>query len=513
LLKTNHDPAQTSVLIVGAGPTGLTLACDLARRGINLRIIDKSPVHFAGSRGKGLQPRTLELLDDLGLIDEILANGRFHLPFRGYDGSTILGDKDMHEGRHPTPAVPYASTLIIPQFRVEEILRKHLAGWGFHVELATELIDIEQDEAIVTATLLRDGLQHKVAAQYVLAADGGRSFLRKHLNVGFEGETWKDERMLVGDVQVDVLDRDHWHSWPKHKDGWVALCPLPSTNSFQFQAQIPPDEPDEPSLARFQQIIDERTSMPAIRLHNPTWLSLYRANVRMVDRYRVGRIFLAGDAAHVHSPAGGQGMNTGMQDAYNLGWKLSAVLSGAPASLLDTYEEERLPIAAWLLGATTKLHRQVFQSNADLLRDDQFLQLKLNYRGASLSQGEPSLSTTLQPGDRAPDAPLQKNEVRLFDLFRGPHFTLLEFLPSAEETPDETSDEYEPYVHRYKILRQANGPLRENQLIARNEHIWNIYGVASAVLFLIRPDGYIGFIANTGSASQVKDYLRKCTRK
>jgi 2-polyprenyl-6-methoxyphenol hydroxylase-like FAD-dependent oxidoreductase len=401
LLKTNHDPAQTPVLIVGAGPTGLTLACDLARRGINLRIIDKSPVHFAGSRGKGLQPRTLELLDDLGLIDEILANGRFHLPFRGYDGATILGDKDIHEGRHPTPAVPYASSLIIPQFRVEEILRKRLAAWGIEVELARELIDIAQDDATVTATLLRDDLQHQVTAQYVVAADGGRSFLRKHLNVGFEGETWKDERMLVGDVRVDVLDRDHWHSWPKHKDGWVALCPLPSTRSFQFQAQIPPDEPDEPSLARFQQIIDERTGMPAIRLYDATWLSLYRANVRMVDRYRVGRIFLAGDAAHVHSPAGGQGMNTGMQDAYNFGWKLSAVLSGAPASLLDTYEEERLPIAAWLLGATTKLHRQILQSNADLLRDDQFLQLKLNYRGASLSQGEPTHSSTLQPGDRA----------------------------------------------------------------------------------------------------------------
>jgi 2-polyprenyl-6-methoxyphenol hydroxylase-like FAD-dependent oxidoreductase len=509
LPKTNQDPAQIPVLIVGAGPTGLTLACDLARRGINLRIIDKSPAHFAGSRGKGLQPRTLELLDDLGLIDEILANGRFHLPFRGYDGATILGDKDMHEGRHPTPDVPYASPLIIPQFRVEEILRKKLAERGIRVELATECIDIEQDEAMVTATLLRDGLQHQVRAQYVLAADGGRSFLRKHLNVGFEGETWKDERSLVGDVQVDVLDRDHWHSWPKHKDGWVALCPLPSTNAFQFQAQIPPDEPDEPSLARFQQIIDERTSMPAIRLHDATWLSLYRANVRMVERFRVGRIFLAGDAAHVHSPAGGQGMNTGMQDAYNLGWKLSAVLTGASASLLDTYEEERLPIAAWLLGATSKLHRQVFRSNEDLLRDDQFLQLKLNYRGASLSQGEPSLSNTLQPGDRAPDAPLLNRsgkEVRLFDLFRGPHFTLLEF-------GDDTSEADEPSVHWYQILRQANGPQREEQFIARDEHVWNIYGVASGVLFLIRPDGYIGVIAKTESASQVKDYLRECTRK
>ena len=504
----DHDPAQTSVLIVGAGPTGLTLACELARRGVNLRIVDKVPSHFAGSRGKGLQPRSLELLDDLGLIDQILANGRFHLPFRGYDGATILGDMDMHEGRHPTPDVPYASSLIIPQFRVEEILRNGLAGWGIQVELATELFDIEQDDAMVTATLLREGVHLQVQAQYVVAADGGRSFLRKHLNVGFEGETWKDERMLVGDVQVDVLDRDHWHSWPKHKDGWVALCPLPSTNAFQFQAQIPPDEPDEPSLARFQQIIDERTGMPAIRLHDATWLSLYRANVRMVDRFRVGRIFLAGDAAHVHSPAGGQGMNTGMQDGYNLGWKLSAVLSGAPASLLDTYEEERLPIAAWLLGATTKLHRQVFQSNTDLHRDEQFLQLKLNYRGASLSQGEASLSTTLQPGDRAPDAPLAKNGVRLFDLLRGPHFTLLEFLPGAEDR----SEDYGPSVHRYQILRVANGPLREGQFIPGDEMIWNIYGIASGTLFVVRPDGYIGLIATMGNSSQVKDYLRKCTR-
>ena len=514
MLKPDQDPAEPSVLIVGAGPTGLTLACDLARRGVKIRIVDKAPTYFAGSRGKGLQPRSLEVLDDLGIIDEILANGRFHLPFRGYDGATVLGDHDMHADRHPTPDVPYASTLIIPQWRVEEILRKRLAAWGTQVELATELIDIAQNEEIVTATLLRDGLKHQVTAQYVAAADGGRSFLRKHLNVGFEGESWKDERMLVGDVQVDALDRDHWHSWPKHKDGWVALCPLPSTNAFQFQAQISPEEPNEPSLQRFQEIIDERTGRSDIRLHDATWLSLYRANVRMVDRYRVGRIFLAGDAAHVHSPAGGQGMNTGMQDAYNLGWKLSAVLTGAPDSLLDTYEEERLPIAAWLLGATTKLHRQTFQSNASLQRDQQFLQLALNYRGGSLSQGELSLSATLQPGDRAPDAPLQDhkgNKVRLFDLFRGSHFTLLEFATAVEEN----ATEYEPFTRRYKILRDPNLPLRSTgvplrkaEFVGQDEHIWKSYGIASDALFLIRPDGYIGFIGNRESALRAKDYFR-----
>jgi 2-polyprenyl-6-methoxyphenol hydroxylase-like FAD-dependent oxidoreductase len=130
LIGLDKEPAEISVLIVGAGPTGLALACDLARRGANFRIVDKISTYFVGSRGKGLQPRSLEVLDDLGIVDEILANGRFHLPFRGYDGATAQGDLDLHAGRNPTPEVPYASTLIIPQWRVEEILRKRLAGWG-----------------------------------------------------------------------------------------------------------------------------------------------------------------------------------------------------------------------------------------------------------------------------------------------------------------------------------------------------------------------------------------------
>ncbi len=132
-----------AALIVGAGPTGLTLACDLARRGLSFRIVDKAPQYFPGSRGKGLQPRSLEVLDDLGVVDQVLANGRFHLPFRGYDGATVIGDHDMHEGRVPTPDIPYASPLIIPQWRVEEILRNRLAEYGGRVELATELIGFE----------------------------------------------------------------------------------------------------------------------------------------------------------------------------------------------------------------------------------------------------------------------------------------------------------------------------------------------------------------------------------
>jgi 2-polyprenyl-6-methoxyphenol hydroxylase-like FAD-dependent oxidoreductase len=248
----------------------------LARRGVDFRIVEKAHSYFAGSRGKGLQPRSMEVPEDLQVIDQILECGRFHLPFRAYDGATILGDRDLHEDRHPTP---------------------------------------------------------------------------------------------------------------KHPDGWVALCPLPSTEMFQCQAQVPAREEGEPSLETFQRIIDERTGRSDLRLYGPTWLSLYRANVRMAERSRMGRVLLAGDAAHVHSPAGGQGMNTGIQDAYNLGWKLAAVLKGAQAWLLDTHEEERLPVAAALLGITTRLHREVFNTSLkEMRRGPETLQLGLNYRGHSLSQ-------------------------------------------------------------------------------------------------------------------------------
>ncbi len=289
------------ILIVGAGPTGLSLACDLARRGIKFRIIDKAQNYFVGSRGKGLQPRSLEVLDDLGIVDEILSLGRFHLPFRGYDGATVLGEKDMHEGQNPTPSTPYASPLIIPQWRVEERLRALMEKMAGKVELATELVSIDQDEQIVSAMLKREDGEEMVRCQYLVAADGGHSFVRKFLDVPFEGETLKDERMYVGDVRLRGLDREAWHSWPKHPSGWLALCPLPSTDTFQFQAQVPKGDEHEPSLELFQQIVYERTERRDIVLTDAPWLSLYRANVRMVSRYRIGRVFLAGDAAHVHS--------------------------------------------------------------------------------------------------------------------------------------------------------------------------------------------------------------------
>lgn len=507
-------PEDCSVLIVGAGPTGLTLACELARRGVPFRIVDKAETYFAGSRGKGLQPRSLELLDKLGVIDEILDSGRFHLPFRGYDGAKVIGDRDPHEGRVPTPDVPYASPLIIPQWRVEEILRKRLHELGGQVELATELTGFEQHENQVMATLAKSGRAERVSISYLVGADGGRSFVRPALGVGFEGETWPSERMLIGDVSVEGLDREHWHSWMNNHLGWLALCPLAGTNSFQFQAQIGPDEPDQPSFERFQQIVDERTGGLGLRLNGATWMSLYRANVRMVDRYRVGRVFLAGDAAHVHSPAGGQGMNTGIQDAFNLGWKLANVLGGAREALLDSYEEERLPVAAWMLGVTTKLHRNALGAKTgDPHRGPETLQLGINYRGSSVAREARKVTGTLQAGDRAPDSPCRLASgapVRLFDAMRGPHFTLLGFDAGDPDTVINAACCHGNEIRAYAIL-EPGASHSERAILDPDGHARRVYDVEPGSLVLVRPDGYIGVIADRASSGSVGDYLSSVT--
>ncbi|MGZ3146835.1 FAD-dependent monooxygenase [Lentzea chajnantorensis] len=388
---------DTQVLIIGAGPTGLTLALDLARRGVGFRIVDASPAPFAGSRGKGLQPRSMEVFHDLGVIEPILAAGRLHMTMRAYNGREVLREWDVHEGRHPTAERPYARTMLIAQFRVEQALREALPQ---AVEYGTALTSFTQDDSGVTAVVGSE----TVRARYLVGCDGGKSFVRKQLGVSFVGETHEDQRMLVGDVRLSGLDRDHWHSWGGRADRWLALCPLPDTDLFQFQAT----GDGEPSLELYRQIVRERTGLDDVVLHEATWMSLYRTNIRMVDRFRVGRVFLAGDAAHVHSPAGAQGMNTGIQDAYNLGWKLGM------ETLLDTYESERKPVAEWLLGMTTRI---MTSGNPFERRDDETLQLSLSYR---TTDGE-----GLQAGDRMPDG--MTDQGRIFDLLRGPDFVTLDF--------------------------------------------------------------------------------------
>jgi len=521
------------VLIVGAGPTGLTLACDLARRGVRCRVIDKAAALFVGSRGKGLQPRTLEVFDDLGVIDAVLAAGAPFPGFRCYAGHRLLWDRSFAEmlgvpPPTPTPDVPYPSAWLIPQWRTDEILRDRLVALGGRVELSTELIGFDQDGEGVTATLTRDGATAQVRAGYLVGADGGRSVVRKALGVGFAGETFEVERTLIGDVRVDgPLDHTHCHLLTRSGDmsspHRFSLWGLPGTDYFQFVVNMTAADAPALTLGALQAMMEERSGRTDIRLHDLNWISLYRVNARMAERFRVGRVFLAGDAAHTHSSAGGQGLNTSVQDAYNLGWKLGAVLAGAPQDLLDTYEAERMPIAADLLGLTTAWHRQDFGGPATEERpageqrgsSPAIYQLTLTYRGGPLARDERDTPLGVQAGDRAPDAPCRDATgapMRLFDLFRGPHVTLLAFGQGAGSTVAAINARYAPSVHAYAVVR-PHEHTDDDSIIDTDGHAHHGYAVdptsKAGTLILVRPDGYLGLISDQRSAGRVDDYLRR----
>jgi 2-polyprenyl-6-methoxyphenol hydroxylase-like FAD-dependent oxidoreductase len=360
---------MTHVLIVGSGPTGLTLAIELARRGVDLRIVEKSAQPPTGVRGKGVQARTLELFDDLGVIDEILATGSEYPAIRSYKGDQVVWEGRMDQLREPSAEVPYPNLIMQPQWRTERILRDRLAGLGHQVEFGTEVTGFEQDDEGVTATL---STGETVRCAYLAGADGGRSTVRKRLGVGFVGETFETERMLLADVKTRDADRDYWHAWGSQEEQiGIGLCPLPHTDLFQLVAPNASGEED------LQAVVSRYA--PHLHLDEIVWRSEYRVNIRMADRFRVGRVFLLGDAAHVHSPAGGQGLNTGVQDAYNLGWKLA---SGSQA-LIDTYEDERMAVAEHVLGLSTRLLRE-----RDMERGEETNQLKLAYLDSPLSVGE-----------------------------------------------------------------------------------------------------------------------------
>ncbi|KAA0024197.1 FAD-dependent monooxygenase [Antrihabitans cavernicola] len=508
---------MTDVLIAGAGPTGLALALDLARRGVDVRIVDKAAEPFAGSRGKGLTARTQEVFDDFGLVDTLCDAGFRYLRHRVHVRGEVINDSAPDAERVATPDRPYPSGLIIPQWRTEQILRDGLNEAGIEVEQSSGVVDFAQNDGSVVVNLETGG---RVEAAYLVGCDGGRSTIRKALDIDLVGDSGP-QGMLLGDVEVEGLEPDAWYQWSHPERGFVALCPFRNVSSWQFQGvpftDFGPDmELPEPSLERFQRIVDDITVTAGIRLSNPTWLSTWRVNVRIVDRMRTGRVFLAGDAAHIHPPAGGLGMNTGIQDAYNLGWKLAAVIGGMPDALLDTYDAERLPIAQWTLGFSTAGLERVA---ADMVSDKpkgiavgaaDAQQLQLGYRSSSLSDASTWRGDGVQAGDRAPDAPcrLPNGEpVRIFDVLRGPHFTVLGFGKSAIAAAAHLGERYSgAHLSCAVVDHEAGAGI---DVIDHDGHARGGYGIAGDAVVVVRPDGYIGQIVDVADAARAADYLDK----
>ncbi|CAM5543834.1 FAD-dependent oxidoreductase OS=Streptomyces tendae OX=1932 GN=GUR47_16430 PE=4 SV=1 [Streptomyces tendae] len=447
---------DTDVLIVGAGPTGLALGVDLARRGVDALVLEAAGELFPGSRGKGFQPRTMEVFDDLGIVDAIHAvGGPYPVGMVWRDGERV-GEHQMFEPAEPSEDSPYNRAWMVPQWRTQEILAARLAELGGKVAFRHEVAGVTQDGTGVTAHLAAGGT---VRARYLVAADGGRSAVRRALGIGMTGETVDPSPTLVADVRISGLDRDNWHVFPP-RDGedFLAVCPLAGTEDFQVMARFPEGAAVDTSPEGVRKVVARRSHIAAEDVTEVRWTSDFRPRAALADRFRAGRVFIAGDAAHVHSPAGGQGLNTSVQDAYNLGWKLGAVLSGsAPAALLDSYEEERRPIAARMLDLSTAVHR------GEVRRGGETRQMGIGYRDSSLTVETRTVPDgALRAGDRAPDGTV--GGVRLFDAFRGPHWTLLALGAAAPPVPESV-----PVVR---------GPGHA------------MYGTG---LFLVRPDGYVGW--------------------
>src|SRR5690606_34873668 len=493
--------SSTDVLICGAGTAGLTLAIDLARRGVCFRLIEKQATPFPGSRGKGIQPRTQEVFEDLGILDKIVARGGFYPRQRCYrdDGSYV--ETTLSEPDDVSPAEPYQLPLMLPQCLTEQIMRERLTELGYQVEFGCELLGFEQEADGVTVTLSGPAGPQTVRARYLVGADGGRSFVRKTLGVDFPGRTL-GVHAIVADVTLTGLDPGVWHQFDNgDMQQMVAICPLAGTALFQIQAPVPPNEQADLSAQGLTTLVARRTGLADIIVHEVSWASDYQMSARLAERYRVDRVCLVGDAAHVHPATGGQGLNTSVQDAYNLGWKLAAVLQGAPDNLVDSYEAERRPVAESVLGLSTRLLKE--QKAGGMRRGRETRQLDIGYMDSPLAIELPQRKSGIRAGERAPDAPIRGaagQASRLFQLFKGGHWTLLlqaerALIPGVQEMVEPRAG-----LHVHTI-----GP--QGDVIDAWGHVRDAYGLTSGECALIRPDGYVGAVVAPDRFAELERYL------
>lgn len=479
------------VLIAGAGPVGLMLAGELARRGVAHRLIDSRATPAPWCKALGVQSRTLEIFDILGVADEALARGVcLRAANTHFQGECI--QRVEIDGK-PLPGIPYAIALSLEQNVTEEILTKHLERHGGAVERGVDCLGIEQDEEGVTALLRSDKGEERIRCRYLVGCDGAHSVVRRGCGIGFEGDKYPDTFMLA-DVEVAwPLAPDESHFCVLSEDDWLVAIPILGRGRFRLSTRDadPPTavgpthgllgEQEAPTLEQMQAVVDRLA--PGATLSNPRWTSRYRISHRLATAYRHGRAFLAGDAAHIHAPTGGQGMNTGLQDAWNLGWKLAMVVRGeAKPGLLDTYDAERRPIAREVLRKTDEAMKSrqttaLFPAGRELLM--RWGQLDLNYRGGPLS--EDHLGGPLQAGDRVPDAPVTDadggNPRRLADALR---------------------------PGRFVLAGPVDLPGRERVQLRLGDDLRDLFGPADAVL-LVRPDGYLGFASRDAAA--LRGYL------
>jgi 2-polyprenyl-6-methoxyphenol hydroxylase-like FAD-dependent oxidoreductase len=515
---------DAEVLIAGAGPIGLTAAIELARRGIACRIVDPlfEPPQYA--KAVGVQPRTLEVFEGMGVLRRILDHATLMRGQVVYVNGEQVGRMELT----PPAGVPFGF-ISIPQYVTERILREELATLGVQVERGLALQSFEQDADGVTATLTGDS----VRVRYLIGADGAHSTVRKSLGLSFSGGAF-DEQYMLGDVEVDWSMPTGYGIRASHQsngitDDLLVCIPLPGVKRYRMSMLVPeelsvPARPADgvahgfdgqrrPQLADIQAVLDRLSPQPTTA-RNLRWASVFRISHRIVNRYAEGRVFVAGDAAHIHPPTGAQGMNTGIQDAHNLAWKVALAVEGnAAKGLLDSYDGERRPVGEEVVGRTVRSARAGIGADST---DPEYVirreaQLLIDYAGSPI--------VAPGAGGRAPDVTgLARDAVtgplRLFELLgRREHAVLL------YAGPDTTVEQLGLFDQLSEAaLLAARGRMDVYVLAALDAAVAattipvirdaagefaKTYRTSGPAAFVVRPDGYLGFASRDAGDSVV----------
>jgi 2-polyprenyl-6-methoxyphenol hydroxylase-like FAD-dependent oxidoreductase len=511
---TQNTRPDCQVLVVGAGPTGLVLAADLLARGISTRIIDKGDGASLETRAIAVHARALEVLDLMGLADRFVDHGQAVRWFSFYaDGKPRLS---LDLGRNGTR---FPFMLDIPQHQTEALLRARIAELGGTIEQGTELTALADEPAGVTATVRdTDGQPRQITAGYVAGCDGAHSRVRHELGLPFRGHPYPQD-WLLADVRLDwARPENEVHAF--FRAGGTPLICFPMRR-HQWRLVVPfagDRAPGPPDLAEIQQLVDQRAPEPVVA-SEPTWLASFNCHRRSTDTYRRGHVLLAGDAVHIHTPAGGQGMNTGITDAHNLGWKLALVADGrAPDQLLDTYRAERELVAEQVLGLTHALVRfgtmthPVTRALRDALIPAAFgvgpVHRRAVHRWTQVSVGYPASSLTKtdrgrgrpRPGQRVPDIEVLTAEgpSRLFTVLRSGHHVII--VTGADPGSALANPALEPYRDLVEVVT-CGLPDAPAFRSAR-----------AGAVFLVRPDGYLAARARPDKPDTVLGYLQELFR-
>jgi 2-polyprenyl-6-methoxyphenol hydroxylase-like FAD-dependent oxidoreductase len=518
----------TDVIIVGAGPTGLSLACQLVRYGIDFVIIDRKAGVTTHSKAIGVQARTMEIYEQLGVVEQAIDLGQIAGKIRIVSGGKVRGGVDLSAMGNGLSPYPYL--FILDQSKNEQLLCEYLHSHHQEVLWQTELEDFTQSEQGVTARvktadgeskLIPQSGGYAIKAKYLVGCDGAKSPVRHALGLSFEGSTF--ERLFyVADAQVDWAF-SHDAGYGCFSPASVALFfPMVGEKRYRIIGTFPEGlEKDEGEILyeEIEQRIKEDTKLD-LEISHVNWFSVYKVHTRAVDRFSIGRCFVAGDAAHIHSPAGGQGMNTGIQDVYNLAWKMAFVIKGlAGEQLLATYNEERLPNARQLLETTDRAFNVLVGSNwffglmrmkvlplvAKYAIGHDFVgkaifsfmsQIRINYRKATLSRHDGDKNVTVKSGDRMPYFLVDGKSI--YDQLHAPKFHFLFF----------SDNEHGVSVLQQELEHEFVDSI-EFKVILLTPRIAEIFGVDRPFQLLLRPDNYIGFISREASSNDLRTYIRE----